>query len=170
MNKKKEAKAPAAGYTKMIEKQPKTPAPSEATIVASVKKSKGAPVARPSSSKIDPETAAKLALEKLKGFLLQDWSAKQESARASCVDKRMNYLEAQEKIEVVDVGMALGLLLTAPGLDDTNFRALKGKLDVLGYLAEKYDRLPKNHCKCFWRRQLQNLDLSFTLSLQQARL
>ena len=35
MNKKKEAKAPDAGYTKMIEKHPKTPAPSEATIVAS---------------------------------------------------------------------------------------------------------------------------------------
>lgn len=126
---------PSSGNTKETDK-PKETAKARKPPPVVQNPNVSVPIAK-TKADVDPEAAARFAPEKIEGFTMDNWSAKQASARTSCGEMLFNYLGEQEKLSPLDVNMAIGLLLTAPSLDDTNFRAVKAKLDVFGCIADK---------------------------------
>lgn len=84
-----------------------------------------------------PEDALAAAAERFEGFEAEQWSAKSFKARMAVVETVKTPLEKKETLNPEDISIILGLLQCEPGLNDSNFMAVKPKLQLLGLVAEK---------------------------------
>lgn len=83
------------------------------------------------------DEALSLAQERFEGFEKEQWSVKSFKARATAASLVANSLGEKESLSPDDVSLILGLLSSPPGLVDTNFMAIKPKLELLGMVASK---------------------------------
>lgn len=84
-----------------------------------------------------PEDALDLAAERFEEFEKEQWSGKSFKARVAMVTMVNDSLREKETFADEDVSLALGLLSCQPGLADSNFMALKPKLELFGMVAAK---------------------------------
>ena len=84
-----------------------------------------------------PESALDLAVERFEEFEKANWSSKSFKARAACMAMVNDSLVVKDSFTEEDVSFALGLLSCAPGLGDTNFMALKPKLELFRMVATR---------------------------------
>lgn len=75
---------------------------------------------------------------RFEGFDVEQWSAKSFKARVQSVEVVLNALRSGESVSSADAALVLAALNVAPGLSDSNFMAIKAKLEVLGVVAEKH--------------------------------
>lgn len=89
-----------------------------------------------------PEDAFGIAEGRFKSFKREQWSAKSFKARVAVVSLVVDGLRDNEVFTFEDVSLVLGLLACEPGLSDTNFMALKPKLELFGMVASKCAKPP----------------------------
>lgn len=89
-----------------------------------------------------PSDALQAAVERFPGFEAENWSVKSFKTRAAAVGVISTVLVEKESFNDEDVSIILGLLQCEPGLSDSNFVAVKPKLQLFGMVAEKCSSPP----------------------------
>eukprot|EP00177_Eucheuma_denticulatum_P001313 GFKZ01002380.1.p1 GENE.GFKZ01002380.1~~GFKZ01002380.1.p1 ORF type:complete len:2108 (+),score=298.31 GFKZ01002380.1:243-6566(+) len=83
------------------------------------------------------EEALSLAEKRFEGFEKENWNVKSFKTRAAAAKLVVDGLGSIESFSVEDVSLALGLLLSPPGLEDSNFMAVKPKLELFALVSQK---------------------------------
>lgn len=94
------------------------------------------------------EQAFAAAAERFEGFDPDNWSVKSFKARAAAANFVTAGLTEKESLTREDISIVLGLLSTPPGLADSNFMALKPKLELFALVGSKCtEPLPRKSLK-----------------------
>lgn len=83
------------------------------------------------------DEALSLAEERFEGFERGNWNVKSFKTRAAAANLVVESLGSLESFSEEDVALVLGLLLSPPGLGDSNFVAVKPKLELFGLVSQK---------------------------------
>lgn len=84
-----------------------------------------------------PSDALSAAVQRFEGFEAENWSVKSFKTRAAAVGIITSALSGKDSFSAEDMSIVLGLLQCEPGLSDSNFIAVKPKLELFCMVATK---------------------------------